>query len=56
MPAEEARTSDDQVPSQGELRTHPMPAAKAGDERADKEERRNVRGQGVNRADPSFGA
>jgi hypothetical protein len=56
MPAEEARTRDDQVPGYGKLRADPVPTAQPRDERADKEERCSVRAERVNRTDPAFGA
>jgi hypothetical protein len=56
MPAEEARTRDDQVPGDGKLRADPVPAAQPRDERADKEQRCSVHAERVNRTDPAFGA
>ena len=56
MPAEEARTSDDQVRGYGKLRADPVPAAQPRDERADKEQRCSVHAESVNRTDPAFGA
>ena len=56
MPAEEARTSDDQVPGYGKLRADQVPAAQPRDERAGKEQRCSVHPEPVNRTDPPFGA
>ena len=56
VPAEEACTSYGQVPGYGKLRADPVPATQAGDQRAGKEERCNVRAERMNRTDPPFSA
>jgi hypothetical protein len=56
MPAEDARTRDDQIPGDGKLRADPVLAAQPRDERADKEQRCSVHAERMNRTDPAFGA